>query len=183
MPAVREKYERRVSRLVSLIESSRRVLAVWIADPREPAAPDEEEISRALAALSGRFRSTEFRMLALECANGVPLQKARRISRAGYDIISFDYASRSPEAKPWEVDSEGILAVLSGFACADYRTPGEKKAQRARDRARERERFNATSPWRLFVNKLEFKLWKHLKKSLERRGMALDAPTGGGRNE
>lgn len=180
MPGVRAKYIRRVERLFRLIAAARQALVVWMADPRDEGRPGDDDIRFCLDALSEKFPGTSFRMLVLECAAGVVPQDKREVHGRGFDVVSFDYRCREAGAKPWDVWQEPVLELLSAFSCVDYRTSAERRKQKARERERAYRRFAARSPWSFFVNRLEYRLWRHLERGLVRRGIVLGAGEGGG---
>lgn len=173
LPAVKDKYARRINRLFNLITSSRRVLAVWISDPRDGCRPTDEDILWSLQALKTKFPGQEFKMLVLECLPDVDLASAQQIHRPDFDVFSFDYRLTASGAQPWDVWGEPITMVLSSYSCKDYRTKAEKKKHKEAKKKRAYQRFAAKSPLSFTINKLQFNLWRRLKRNLERKGIDL----------
>jgi hypothetical protein len=173
LPAVKAKYSRRIDRLVNLISSSKHVLTVWVSDPRDGCRPSDEDIIWSLNALGKQFPNQEFRMLVLECLPGIDYSLAQVRHCQNFDIFSFDYRLISKDAKPWDVCYEPIKAVLSSFSCKDYRTAAEKRNHKEAKRKRAYARFAATSAFSYAINKIQFNIYRHLKRNLEKKGLDL----------
>ena len=95
-----------------------------------------------------------------------------RVERGdGYECFSFDYRVVTDGEPIWEVRRDLFAPLFDRFESADYRTFAEKRANAKRERARDMERFKATSALDLLATKLKFKLYRHLKRKLERKGV------------
>ena len=166
--AVREKYARRLKRLEEHLAASRRVLAVWIATPTT-AAPADDELIACRARLAARWPGAGIELLALACERGRAFaDRVVRDAAPGVRVVSFDYFDGRDEF----IDNEKMAAFLkSALAAADYRTPEERRAWPAKQRALRYAQYGATNFWGYFVNKAHYRLYRHLKRWLARRGL------------
>ena len=172
-PASRERYGRRISRFLRLAESAKRILAVWVSDPRDPGRIGEEDVRVALAALRGRYPKADVRLLVAGCLDGTPAERAVARRGEGWELFLFDYRAVTDGERTWDVRTELFAPLFDRFESVDYRTRAEKRANAKREKSREYEKFNATSPIDLFFTKIYFKLYRHLKRRLERKGVQL----------
>lgn len=173
-PAVKAKYDRRVARLLGLLASAKRVQLVWIGDPRDAAPVTTADAERCLASFRACYPETAFRLLAFDCRAGVSPERPAEVRGADYRVLAFDYRSRAAGAPPWAVEPGLLAPGLSGLAVRDYRTAAERQAYAASLRRRERARFGAASAWGLLVTKLQYRICRHVRRRLEKRGMRLD---------
>ena len=170
-PAASGKYARRIARFAKLLGGARRALAVWVNDPRIPGEVCADDLVYCVGALSRAYPATEFRVLAANCSHGIS-PEAMRVERGdGYECFSFDYRVVTDGEPTWEVRRDLFAPLFDRFESADYRTFAEKRANAKRERARDMERFKATSALDLLVTKLKFKLYRHLRRELERKGV------------
>ena len=173
LPAVREKYARRIDRLLKLVRRSRRVLVVWTGDPRDGIRLSEGEIGACLEMLRTKFPGVEFRMFVFECVSGIPHSDPEVSCSSESVRVAFDY--RVPDAgNDWAIRQELLLPYLARYSVADYRTPELRRAHARAERARDRERFPSKTYAGYLMTKFMFKLYKHLKKTLERRGVWME---------
>ena len=175
-PAASEKYARRIARLEKLLGGARRVLAVWVNDPRIPGVANAEDMRYCLDVLRRAYPKTEFRLMAANCVPGLKPESMRVERGDGYECFSFDYRAVTEGEPVWEVRRDLFAPLLERFESADYRTSAEKRANARRERAREMERFRASSALDLLVTKMKFKIYRHLKRGLERKGVVLGGP-------
>ena len=171
---VRAKYERRIARLLKLLGSAGKVLIVWIADPRGCGEVGESDMKRCLEAFRKGYPGVEFRLLAANCVPGLDPEKMRILRGDGYECYSFDYRVVKTGEPTWDVRTELFGPIFDRFEVVDYRTAAEKRANAKRERARDMERFRATSALDLLVTKAKFKVYRHLKRGLERKGVRLE---------
>ena len=143
-PSASAKYARRIDRFLKLLAGARRVLAVWVGDPRMEGAVDEGDIRYCLDAFQRAYPRAEFRVMAANCVHGLRFEEMRVLRGEGYECFSFDYR--------------------------------ERRANAGRERARDMERFRATSLPDLWLTKAMFRLQRHLRRRLERRGVSCDEP-------
>ena len=169
--AASEKYARRIDRFLKLLSKSRRVLAVWVNDPRIQGEVGAEDVQYCLDAFRKAYPGAEFKIVAVNCAHGVKPESMRALRGEGFECYSFDYRVTTDGEPTWEIRRDLFSPFLERFAVVDYRTRAERRANARRERAREYERFKATSLFDLWFTKLRFKLYRHLKRRLERKGV------------
>ena len=170
-PAVREKYLRRIARFKKILSAAKSALVVWVADPRGNGEVVEDDIEYSLNALRAAYPKTDFMLLVANCVPGVPPEKMRVKRGKGYECLSFDYRVVTDGPPTWDIRTELFTPILDRFAAVDYRTRAEKRANARREKARAYVKFKADSPWTYFVNRLQFKLYRHFKRRLERKGV------------
>ena len=168
---IHEKYQRRIARFLERMEASRKTLAVWVSDPRDPGEVGEDDIRYSMDALRRRYPKTEFRMLVASCRPGTPPMKAEIIRGGGYESYVMDYRLVCDGEPTWDIRTEVFDPLLGRFAARDYRTRGERRANARRERARAYEKFKAKSLLDFMITKAAFKLYRHLKRRLERKGV------------
>lgn len=173
-PAVKAKYDRRVARLLGLLASAKRVLLVWIGDPRDAAPMTAADAERCLAAFRARYPDVAFRLLAFDCRAGVSPERPTEVRGADYRLLASDYRSRAAGAPPWAVEPRLLVAGLSGLSVRDYRTAAERRAYAEAQRRRAWARFGATSAWGLLMTKFQYRICLHMRRKLEKRGVRLD---------
>lgn len=177
-PSARDRYERRIARFAALAGSARKMLAVWVSDPRDPGEIVEEDVRAALASLRGRYPQAEIRLLVVGCLAGTPPERAVVSHGDGWDLMLFDYRVVTVGKPTWDIRTELFSPLLDRYEAVDYRTRAEKRANAKRERAREYEKFKATSPLDLILTKMRFKLYRHLRRRLERKGVLLQQDGG-----
>jgi len=178
-PAASEKYARRIDRFLQLLAGARRVLAVWVNDPRIPGEVGEEDLRYCLDAFRRAYPRAEFKIIAVNCAHGVKPSDMRITRGEGYECYSFDYRAfiECEDDLLWEIRRDLFAPLFERFEVADYRTRSEKRANARRERERTMEKYKATSALDLWLTRLKFKVYRHLKRSLERKGVVVD-PSG-----
>jgi len=168
---VREKYDRRFARLRSLIGRGGRVLAVYVTPPPKGVPPTAEDAAYCRRRLAERFPDTSFDVLVLRHGeNAEP--KVERPSE-GVTVATFDYRSRTDTTGANPVDRDRAVAFLKslGLSAKDYRSAVERRSHRAAQRAKRYRRFGATNAFVYFWNKLQYKLYAHLRKRMARKGL------------
>ncbi len=173
-PLTSAKYARRIERFQKLLAGSHRVLAVWVNDPRVPGEVGEEDIAHCLGVLQRAYPNAEFKLIAVNCAHGVKPEEMRVIRGEGFECYSFDYRVVTDGEPTWEVRRDMFSALLERFEVVDYRTRAERRANAKRERARDMEKFRATSALDLAITKMKFKLYRHLKRKLEQKGVLVE---------
>jgi len=169
-PQVAGKYRRRADRMARLVAAAKRVLVVWVDVKLSPFAADED-CAYALDVFRKRWPGTAFELLHLRHEEGrAPADRTDR-EADGVRTVAFDY--RDHAHKYWIADHELIGRWLRReYAVADYRTPEEKANGRKIAKAKKYGRFHATGFGDYVRTKLEYKLFVHLRKRLERKGLA-----------
>jgi len=170
---VRAKYVRRTERLMSLLGMSRRVLLVWMGESRHRAHVSDGDVASARSLLAARWPGKTFDFLVFTYRSDVSPADMVRSSGRGFDRFEFDYLSHEPGAPRWKFDDSLVQPMFRPFVVADYRTRGEKSAYRRTRLAKDFARFGVSSRLSLCVAKLEYKLMRHLQRSLERKGVRL----------
>lgn len=170
-PAVVEKYARRMARLRKLLLSSRKVLVVWVSDPRAEGDVTESDIRQCLSALGKAYPKAEFRMFAANCAPGVNPESMQVLEGDGFVCCAFDYRALTDGSPVWGIRNELFKPLMDRYEAVDYRTRAEKRENARRRRARDMVKFKSTSTLDLFMTKLKFKLYRHLGRRLERKGV------------
>ena len=173
-PSVKAKYDRRIARLLGLLANAKRVLLVWVGDPRDAQPLTAADVERCLAAFRSRYLGAEFQMLALDCRPGVPPEKAEVTDGDGFRLVAFDYRCRTADAPAWTVEPDLLQPLFAGLSVRDYRTDAERRAYAAAQRRRELERFGASNAVQLLVTKLQYRLYRHLCRHLARKNVKLD---------
>ena len=171
---VSAKYARRIERFRRLLSGARRVLVVWVNDPRIYGVAGTGDVRYCLDALRGAYPGKEFKVVAVNCVHGVGPEAMAAERGDGYECYSFDYRVVTEGDPSWEVRRDYFAPLLERFEVSDYRTRAERRANAKRERARDMERFRATSALDLLVTKAKFKVYRHLKRGLERKGVRLE---------
>lgn len=168
-PQVAAKCRRRIDRLSRLVERSKRVLIVWIDVRLSPFATDED-VGYVLNAFRTRWPHVTFELLHLRHEEGLSFESRADVEADGVRTVAFDYRDR--RQKYWLADHEAIGRWLAReYAVADYRTPEERANGRRIARAKRYARFRASGFADYLRTKLEYKLFVHLRKRLERKGV------------
>lgn len=173
-PEASAKYARRIERFHKLLSGSRRVLAVWVNDPRIPGEVGEEDIAYCLDVLRKAYPGVAFKVIVVNCAHGVKPEEMRRSIGDGFECYAFDYRVVTDGEPTWDIRRDLFAPLFERFSVRDYRTKSERRANARRERARDMEKFHATSSLDLVFTKMKFKLYRHLKRSLERKGVIDD---------
>jgi len=171
LPAVQEKYRRRIRRLYRLLSASHRVLVVNLDDPLF--LPGTEEDARRLRdVLSQKWPNAQFDVLLVKDERGRALADRKDSADGGLRVVTFD-CLRFDEQPQGVLDYRKVGDWLaSEYDVVDYRTPEERKQAKRKRRMAEYAKMGAKSFWGYHWNKVQYKLYKHLKKDLERRGVA-----------
>lgn len=167
-PVVDAKYRRRASRLQKMLERGGDILLVYVTIPNESRLPDSE-FAEALEIISRRFPNCRFDLLCLS---------QNRAGFSGVDNPSqhlfradFNYQSKVPGSENI-ADERVVAGVLKRIVgrVRDYRTPAERARYKIEKRKKEYALYKAENRVQYFVNKMTWKLYKHFKNRLERKG-------------
>jgi len=171
-PVVYRKYERRIARLMGLIDRARKILIVWVNVPNdEYATPDTARDGQSK--LSERWPDKRFDILVLNHQEGVRWTQANISDESdGVQIASFDYKDRSPGEDTWMAD-QYILGkwFKREYRVVDYRTSEEIAVWKKKEKNYEYDRWCAKNVYQWLRNKLEYKIYVHLRKQLKKRGL------------
>lgn len=171
LPAVAEKYRRRAARLLEAIGRAERVLAVYSVGFRMAELP-MEALAAARRTLAGAFGD---KIWLLGLADDAPGAAGRGVKeeRSGDGRVvrlSFPCVSMTPQGA--EVSVSKLAAAIGGFAeVPDLRTDGEKRAYRELQARRERAKYGAKSWAGLAWNKMQYRWYRSLAKTLQRKGV------------
>lgn len=167
LPAVRGKYARRLRRLGDLIKASKSVLVVWV----NPPTCDDVSVSEFAAVrglLSARWPGVGFDILVTRCEKGRPFAERTDRVEDGIREVAWDY----DDGREAFIDNAKMAEFLaSEFSMRDYRTEAERLAWPARRKALRYAQYNATSWWGFVVNRSWYRLYRHVRKEIERRGL------------
>lgn len=167
LPDVREKYARRLARLDRLISAAKTVLVVWLNPPTLPPA-EAGELATAREILRKRWPGVTFDVLSLVCERDRAFEN--RIDREvdGIRTLAWNY----DDGREAFIDNAKMAKFFATeYAVADYRTEEERCAWPARRKALKYAQYNATTWWGYVFNKAYYRLYRHFKKGVERRGL------------
>lgn len=170
-PDASAKYARRIERFHKLLSDARSVLAVWVNDPRIPGEVGDEDVAYCLDVLGRAYPRAKFKIVVVNCAHGVKPEEMRRSVGDGFESYAFDYRVVTEGEPTWDIRRDLFAPLFERFEVRDYRTRSERSANARRERARDMEKFHATSSLDLLLTKMKFKLYRHLQRSLERKGV------------
>ena len=176
-PEVAEKYRRRQARFLARLAAARRVLVVYLTSPEDP-CPTREESVRTQEILRRAFPNAEFDVLVM--ANG--RESGVRTERWADHVVrqTFSYADTSPKTPEWSVRFDALVPQLTAVRVADYRTEEERRRHGTRmamndDNRRKAEYafLRCTGRIDFFWARLNWRLYRHFRKALIRRGVSL----------
>lgn len=149
---VSEKHRRRAQRLTRLIESSSRVLVVYLARPKETPLP-LLDFTESLAALNRRFPGKDFDIIRFTCDSDRPFA-SRLVSHPAEHVteILFDYRDPKRDAN-MELTAQALIDL--GVAVKDYRSAAERKAY---DLKRKMKRYGVNTRTGLFFARLNARI-------------------------
>jgi len=158
-PSVKEKYDRRVARLLRQIGKSRRALAVFLSPPTIERATDED-LSYCLSALQRKFPTVAFDVLHVAYVHDVAF--ADRVDRAVGEhirVVEYDCQAKVGSEYAYAVDIDGVSSWLAEeYAVRDYRTRAEKRALERRAKAEKRAhryaKYGASTFWGYVIGKV-----------------------------
>ena len=101
---VKEKYDRRIRRLTSQIESSENVLAVYLQIPNDPEEVPDAVLREAHAILKAKFPRQNVDLLYLFCLHGNKNFSCRQLQE-GLMKVEYDYDAYDVNV-PYAVDNE-----------------------------------------------------------------------------
>jgi len=171
LPVVRERMNRRVRRFLGLQDHAKSVLILWINIPGVLMETPETALE-ARRILSERCPGVKIDVLLLNYREGVSVAEMSDVEKDGVRVLEFDYKNHAASTEYWEV-SEAVVAkwLESQYEMDDYRTEHEKSRWIQRQKTEELDRFNAKNWWEYVCTKLEYKVYRHLAKRLERKGL------------
>lgn len=166
---VAAKYRRRADRMYARIAASKRVLVVWIDVKFSPAASDDD-CAYVLNTFRTRWPDVTFEMLCLNYDEGRPFADRTERESGAVRTVGFDYRDYTDPG--WIADYKLIARWLRReYAATDYRTAEEKANGRRLEREKRYARFKARGFLGYALTKFEYKLFSHLRKRLQRKGI------------
>ena len=169
---VQAKYRKRCGRMLSMLRQSKRVLAVYVDLPDHPVIADSE-LLKAHGILASHFPNADIDLLYVGYQDGISFED-RMERNVGPSITSivFDCRDRGPNALPLGIDYRRLAELLfSKTKVVDYRSADEKRAFAEKKRRERYARFAASTPFQLFVNRLQYKIWRFFARRLARKGI------------
>jgi len=168
---VKAKFDRRIRRLYELIRGAKRVLLVWIGVPISKEVP-KEDFAYCRELFGRKWPGKTFDILYSLHADGVSFADRTDCEEAGVRYVTFDYRRREAGNEEWIADEELLAKWLAlEYEVRDYRTAEEKRTWRARQRKARYARYHADNLFDYCRTKLEYKLFRHLGKQLDRKGL------------
>lgn len=169
LSAVQEKYARRVERMEKLLSSVRRVLLVCIEMPGWPEV-SPEDFAYCRETLGRKWPDVTFDLLNLKYRAGVAFANRTEREENGLRVVSFDYKDSKEEG--WRIDYRRVGKWLATeYEAVDFRTEAEKEAWRKAVAGHEYGRYHVTNFWDYLYTKLRYKIYRHLVKDLQRKGV------------
>jgi len=172
LPSVKAKYARRAAHLLALIGRAKKVLLVWTDVPTSPDVTDDD-IGYLFSALRQKWPSVEFDLLVFRRKVNVPFEARTEEMRGHVRIVTFDYMIR-------EISKYGVLLaddellgkwLLTQYEVPDYRSPEDIVRWRRIARQNKYREFGGHDLWSYLVGKVQYKLYKHFMKRLQRKGV------------
>lgn len=169
LPQVHAKYRRRIDRLSRLLDEAKRVLVLYIEVPNSAPA-DPAEVAGARATLNERWPGVTFEFLLFRYREGLALEAREESTGDGWRLVTYDYKDRKEDE--WRADWHQIGAWLkTQYEVVDYRTSAEREQWRKAQRTADWGRYHATSWWDYQLTKFRYKIYKHLRTRLSRKGV------------
>lgn len=171
LPDVARKYARRSDRLLRSIRESHRVLAIFATGFRHEELP-LAELEAAYDRLAAAFGPGRIELLGVcddqpDIAHPLAWTHAR-----GGHVHRVSLAFGFHSAQGFEVRDRVLARFLrDAFSARDPRTPEECRAHKALEKDRTYQKYRARSRLSLFVNKLQFRLYRTLAKKLQKKGI------------
>ncbi len=149
------------------------MLAAYVEMPHVNPWP-RVDIEYAATRLNERFPQSQADFLCFSQKNGQPFDPSNleRVGEHAYRI-AFDFRSAKAENI---ADERAVASAFSAFVkhVRDYRTTEVKRQYRIAHRRKMFELFRAENWLQYVINKMTWKLYKHFKNSLERKGFKFD---------
>lgn len=177
-PAVRDKYDRRIARFMRCLQNAKSVLVVWIGDfrdGRDGVIADDATMRSCLDRLEEKFTGTRFSMLVFEQAAAGAVPREIPVADGRIRRMALDYRDLTLGSESWMLRVDRLIPYFRDVAVRDYRTRAEKRAYRDAKRREKYNRLRVKSRWAAWIVGWEYRLFRHLQKRLERRGVLAPA--------
>lgn len=163
-----EKHRRRIDRLMAHVRAAKKVLVVYVERPINARA-DDADLLETRRILESKFPGVRFDLVYFFHADCV---SEREIAPG---IVSIDCSYRQfVNGEVWhEIDYSAVADWLAAHVTvADPRSAAEKEEYAVTSRESKRKRFaGERNPLKRKLNELEYKLYRHLGETLERKGI------------
>lgn len=170
-PAFAEKMARRIARLESLLTSAKAVLLVNVENPQRPGCLGDADLERARSLLAAAYPNAVFDLVCFQHEDSVrglaEHRVSERIVRVGCRLqqVERGIVNHTYEHEP-------IIAWLrTNVTVTDPRTEDEIRAFVALKGRQRQERFRSAGPFSRLVTRLQFRIYKKLKKALAGKGV------------
>lgn len=171
-PALKAKYDRRISRFIERMEKGGSVLAMFVQAPGKPLATDED-IETSRRRLQERFPAAEIDLLYVHLVQDVSFspdllkEVAPHAYRIGFDIaMPGCYDARVADRRV----IIPMLKTLFPQGAVDYRTPEERRAHKTAERRKRYRAMHASSWLEYAVNRFNWLMFRHFRNRLEKSG-------------
>ena len=170
-PAFAEKMSRRIARLEGLLTSAKAVLLVNVENPQRPGCLSDADLARARDVLASAYPNAVFDLVCFQHEDGVrglaEHRVSERIVRVGCKLqqVSHGVVEHTYEHEPI------IDWLRANVSVADPRTEEEIRAFAELKRRKHEDRFGTGGPLARMIARLQFRAYKKLQKSLERKGV------------
>lgn len=171
LPIVREKFKRRISRFLGLLDRSKTVLVTWVNVKGAPTeTPVEAQEFRSL--MQAQRPGTRFDVLLFNHDPGRSVSDFTDREEDGVRVVGFDYENHKASNEFWEADQKVLGKWLAAqYETDDYRTDAERAAWVRKQATAKYDRFKAKNWLDYVCTKFRYKLYVHLRKRMERKGL------------
>lgn len=115
-PAVKEKYDRRINRLLQTIQKAKSVLIVYIETPDAKIHSSDDEILSGMQQIHRKYPDKKIDLLYLKNDSGMrPKQFTKESLSENIVKIVANYKSQKTDALSYAVDASFLIHLLSGY--------------------------------------------------------------------
>ena len=170
-PAFAEKTSRRIARLESLLSSAKAVLLVNVENPQRPGCLSDADLECARGILAAAYPNALFDLVCFQHENGVRGLAEHRVSErivrvgCGLQQVSHGVVAHTYEHEPI------IDWLRANVSVADPRTEDEIRSFAELKSRQHEDRFGSGGPLARLIARLQFRAYKKLQRSLERKGV------------
>lgn len=168
---IREKYDRRIQRLLKHLAAAKSSLAVYVQIPSRD-APSDDELAKAWKILHERFPTSGLDLL---CVCSLPdvrfdphnlRQVCQHVFRIGFDI------RMPPGSSQFISNRKALIPAFKALvrSVSDSRTPEERQAWERIVREKKYRAMHASSWLEYAVNRFNWLMFRHFRNRLERMG-------------
>lgn len=170
-PAFAEKMSRRIARLEGLLTSAKAVLLVNVENPQRPGCLSDADLERTRSALAAVYPNAVFDLVCFQHEDGVRGLAEHRVSERIVRVgCKLQQVSRGVVEHTYE--HEPIIDWLrANVSVEDPRTEGEIRSFAELKSRQHEDRFGSGGPFARMIARLQFRVYKKLQKSLERKGV------------